>query len=415
MSTTDPSQGRVIPRRRVRPGVYERRNRDGSTTFEVAYRDSDGKQRRETVGPRMKEAVARLAQIKADMSRGQRVAPRRHLTVAAAAEAWLAASGHLRDTTHDAYRAALDHQVLPDFGPRRLESITADDLARWIQRAQTLAYRVERDRAAYPDPEDGPPRKRPSEPYSARTIDIALGVLHRVYRHAARRQGYAGTSPVAALERQERPRDGEARQMVVLTPEQVASLIEQARPAYRPVIAFLAATGCRVGEALGLTWADLDLRERTARIAMQANRKGQRVPLKTMNSRRTLDLPGSLAALLAAHKLAADDTSPQAFVFASMGGNPLDGPNVAARGVRAACKAAKVPVVGPHALRHAHASALLADGWDLAAISRRLGHGSVAVTARIYAHLIEDEDRRRERRDRLDALYGGPTVAAAGS
>jgi hypothetical protein len=44
----------------------------------------------------------------------------------------------------------------------------------------------------------------------------------------------------------------------------------------------------------------------------------------------------------------------------------LGGPNVAARGLRAACKAAGVPVVGPPALSHAHASALLADDWDLA-------------------------------------------------
>lgn len=313
------------------------------------------------------------------------------------------------------YRAALDHQVLPDFGHRRLASITPDDLARWVQRAMTLAYRIERDKAAYPDPVNGPPRKRLSEPYRAETIRIALRTLHGAYAHAIHRQGYAGTSPVAGLERQERPRD-EPKPKMILTPEQVAAVIEHARPAYRPVIAFMAGTGCRIGEALGLTWADLDLTgERTARIAMQANRKGQRVPLKTAHSRRTLDLPASLVARLAALKLAADDTGPQAFVFASMGGNPLDGPNVAARGMRAACKTAGVPVVGPHALRHAHASALLADGWDLAAVSRRLGHGSVAVTAQVYAHLIEDADRRRERRDRLDALYGGPTIAAVQS
>jgi hypothetical protein len=45
---------------------------------------------------------------------------------------------------------------------------------------------------------------------------------------------------------------------------------------------------------------------------------------------------------------------------------------------------------------------------------RRLGHGSLAITAQVYMHLIEDEDRRRKRRDRLDALYGGPAIAAAG-
>lgn len=396
MSTEHPSSGRVIPRRRVRPGVYERRNPDGTTAYEIAYRDSDGRQRRETVGPRMKEAEARLAQVKADMSRGKRIAPRSDLTVAVAAEVWLDSAQHLRQTTRDHYRASLDVHVLPAFGRRRLDAVTPDDVARFIRKAMTQAYATERGR---------------KKPYRAETIRHALRTLHRVYGHAQRRQGFAGTSPVAALERQERPRD-EPKEMVILTPEQVAAVIACAGETYAPVIAFLAGTGCRIGEALGLTWADLDLRgERTARIAMQANRQGQRVPLKTTSSRRTIDLPASLVARLAALKLASDDTSPQGFVFASATGSALDGPNVAARGLRAACKAAGVPVVGPHALRHAHASALLADGWDLAAVSRRLGHSSVATTATFYAHLLEDEARRRERRERLDSIYGGPAVA----
>ena len=67
MSTTNATPpGRV----KVRPGVYARTNGDGTTVYEISFRDSDGRQRRETVGPRMKAAEARLAQIKADMSRG---------------------------------------------------------------------------------------------------------------------------------------------------------------------------------------------------------------------------------------------------------------------------------------------------------------------------------------------------------
>jgi hypothetical protein len=34
---------------------------------------------------------------------------------------------------------------------------------------------------------------------------------------------------------------------------------------------------------------------------------------------------------------------------------------------------------------------------DLAAVSRRLGHGSVAVTAEVYSHLLEDPARRQGR------------------
>jgi len=50
--------------------------------------------------------------------------------------------------------------------------------------------------------------------------------------------------------------------------------------------------------------------------------------------------------------------------------------------------------------------------WDLPAVSRRLGHGSVAITATTYEHLLEDDERRRQRRDRLDGLHGAAGIAA---
>lgn len=144
---------------------------------------------------------------------------------------------------------------------------------------------------------------------------------------------------------------------------------------------------------------------------MQSDRDGRRVPLKTSNGRRTLELHGPLVALLAEHKLAAEDKRAGAFVSASGTGTALNFRNVARRGLVVACERTGVRVVSPHALRHAHASALLADGWDLAAVSRRLGHGSVAITAQTYAHLIEDDARRQERRASLDRLYGPTTLA----
>lgn len=173
MSTTNATG---VGRERVRPGVYRRTNLDGSAVYEIAFRDSDGRQRRETVGPKMRDAEARLAQVKADMSRGQRVARRADLTVKAAAETWLASAGHLRPTTVASYRASLDVHVLPAFGRKRMEAVTPDDLARWARKAMTPAYATERGR---------------SKPYRAATINLALRTLHRVYGHATRRQGIA--------------------------------------------------------------------------------------------------------------------------------------------------------------------------------------------------------------------------------
>jgi integrase len=49
-------------------------------------------------------------------------------------------------------------------------------------------------------------------------------------------------------------------------------------------------------------------------------------------------------------------------------------------------------MVSFHALRHTHASALIAAGLDVVVISRRLGHASPNITLRICGHLFKRDD-----------------------
>lgn len=67
-------------------------------------------------------------------------------------------------------------------------------------------------------------------------------------------------------------------------------------------------------------------------------------------------------------------------------------PDNLSRDWRRAVKALKLPDVMFHALRHSHASALIASGLDVLTVSRRLGHGNPTVTLTTYAHLFEKTD-----------------------
>jgi integrase len=51
-----------------------------------------------------------------------------------------------------------------------------------------------------------------------------------------------------------------------------------------------------------------------------------------------------------------------------------------------------LPRVPFHALRHSHASALIAAGLDAGAVSRRLGHSNPSTTLRIYTHVFNSSD-----------------------
>ena len=80
-------------------------------------------------------------------------------------------------------------------------------------------------------------------------------------------------------------------------------------------------------------------------------------------------------------------------VFGDIDGN-WPNPDGTSGGWRDLVKSRKLPKVTFHALRHTHASALIAAGLNVVAVSRRLGHTSPAITLNVYAHLFvtSDED-----------------------
>ena len=154
---------------------------------------------------------------------------------------------------------------------------------------------------------------------------------------------------------------------------------------------------------------------------MQMDRQGRRVSLKTTRSRRVVEAPGSLVAMLREHKLASSYSQPTDLVFSTRTGRPLEHRSVARRGLARAAKLAELDMNGQriptfHELRHAHASAWIAGGGDLVELSARLGHRDPAITAAVYSHDFEAAARSDQRRARLDALYGaddGSLMAAS--
>ena len=71
---------------------------------------------------------------------------------------------------------------------------------------------------------------------------------------------------------------------------------------------------------------------------------------------------------------------------------------------RQALTGLKLPFVTLHALRHTHASQLIAEGMDPITVSRRLGHASVTITLGVYGHLFSNSDDRAA--DVVEAAFG---------
>jgi len=233
---------------------------------------------------------------------------------------------------------------------------------------------------------------------------IALIALGQICRFGVRR-GWLASNPVAKLEPAEKPH-WTPKQSAILEPEQLAALLEHAGN-YRLLFEFLAHSGLRIGDALGLTWADIDHANGLIRVHRQLSRQREHAPLTTEAGRREVVLAGPLARRRREHRLASRYKQSSDFVFANTLGRGLDYRDVG-EGFRQAVQRADLQSPGKrtlHSLRHGFASLLIANGLNVVYVSRQLGHANPSITLEVYAHLFERADHAPTARGALETSY----------
>lgn len=101
---------------------------------------------------------------------------------------------------------------------------------------------------------------------------------------------------------------------------------------------------------------------------------------------------------------------PEEFVFPGAGSKPMRHGNFYGRHFKPAVRRTlpnELHGLRFHDLRHTCASLLIAQGANLVAICRQLGHSSIEITANRYGHLFPDELDRLA--DALDTIYEART------
>lgn len=404
MSTAD-----ATPRRRREPGARNSniyRRYDG--LLEVGYRDSTGKQRWTRPFDTITAARRERDAILAAKGLGKRVQPNPRLRFGEAAEKWLAEQvSELRPATQASYTTAVRVHLLPRWGARRLDSLTVDDAARMV-------------------------RELRAEGKAEWTISNIAKAASRTFRFALRRLDWHGTNPMTLLDNGERPKVSATPRRRIFEGEELAQTLAAAREPWRTLFAVAAVTGGRMSELLAIRWQDCDLADpctASVRIEAQVDRAGRWAPLKTDESRRTIELPRQLAAMLLRHRAASRYSTGPALVFCSRTRRALGQRNVT-RALRSAMRAATdgeghptFPALhedGPparaalpnfHAFRHSAASQAIRDGEGAEEVSWMLGHRNSNVTRAVYLHEIRDVERVAQRRARMEARYGSALEA----
>jgi integrase len=98
-------------------------------------------------------------------------------------------------------------------------------------------------------------------------------------------------------------------------------------------------------------------------------------------------------------------------VFNSHEGGVLRNYNFRRRVFDRAAQAAGLTGLTPHELRHTAASLAVAEGANVKAVQRMLGHASAAMTLDVYADLFEDDlDQVADRLDRAATRTGADSM-----
>ncbi|MGP5289112.1 tyrosine-type recombinase/integrase [Brachybacterium tyrofermentans] len=189
-----------------------------------------------------------------------------------------------------------------------------------------------------------------------------------------------------------------------LSAAEVSALAAAMPPHLRAAVLVAAWSGLRPGELFALRQADVDAEAGTVTVRRALEEvPGAAItygPPKSAAGRRTVSLPGSVAATLAAHLAEHTGPGPEALVFSSPDGSPM-GSGARSRALAPAREAIGRPDATWHHLRHTGATLAAIAGATQAELQARIGHSTPRAAA-IYQHARADRDRWIA--DQLDRL-----------
>ncbi len=375
--------------------IIETPTADGDVAFAIRFR-AYGKRPKVTLGNKSggwtrQKADDELANVLADVRRGiwqpatpePVAAPAESPTFHAFAEQWFEANRHeWSERTIKDYQWALELHVLPFFSTLELSEITIETVDRF------RAGKLKEGKLA------------PAQ------INKCIKRVSQILEVA---EEYDLIARNPARGRKRKAREPKTQRSWV-EPEQALTLIESSSRFMRPVVATLVGSGLRVGEAVALTWDDVNLATATIKVGKAKTDAG---------SYRELDLPAGLVEELAEWKAGGlrlfaewqkQHPGPVPVFLTKYAGKVRrqSEANVSRR-LKTSIKRATERLtelgieaisdrVTPHSLRRTYASIRAAAKDDPLYVSEQMGHKDVRFTLNLYSKAVK-------RRAKLTGAY----------
>lgn len=260
-----------------------------------------------------------------------------------------------------------DH-ILPAFGSHKIKDISTFQCQQWANDQAKKA--------------DAAPKRYA---YLAKIFDFAV------------RQGVINSNPAALVDRPTRSRSSRSHRSEsnVYSKEELHQFMElcQERLPFQWYVFFrlLAYSGMRRGEALALTWADINKQEHTIQISKTVTRGSDGAYIsetpKTDKSNRIILIDATTLKLIQALPTTSD------FLFPNSKGS-FTAQSVPVKMMHKAVDGSDLRYISPHGLRHTHCSLLFSAGVSIPEVQDRLGHTDVKTTIDVYNHVYQQDKQK---------------------
>ena len=324
--------------------------------------------RKDIYGNTYAECVSKRNAAMADVNAGSYVAPAR-MTVSAWMAQWMQEfMPDIKDSTREEYTATINKRIVPALGKRQLSKLTMIDCQRFINDLSHLA---------------------------PRTIRSTYSLLHKALE-TARKARIITVNPAEDLtlpKIQEQERHA-------LTPEEAQRFLQAIKgDPLENMLVFMLETGVRIGEARGLRWTSVNLKQGEVRILEQLTQKrgkdgAEAFTAPKRDSKRTLYPTDTALAVLRAErdiwnanrrKAGSAWQEQYGLVFAREDGTPTPYRTIAGK-IQRIGKAIGVPDLTAHCLRHTYATDCNDAGINAKTVSASLGHKHTEITTDRYTH-----------------------------
>jgi integrase len=356
--------------RRRPSGLYEARVTVGT--------DENGRQLRKSVyGRTNAEVRAKMITLQGQVQKGASIPRGRIPTLADYAERWL---GQLerRPSTVRRYGELLKFHINPAIGRLQLTKIERSDVVAMMRRVQKAG------------------RKNAT---ANRTRELLRNILNEAIRDELVSRNVAALVPPFPT--------SDATPGKPLPPEDVASFFRLAdKRLDGPLWLFLLGTGCRVGEALALTWELVDFESAVVRFEKELRRERidgewryviqdpKTADLRPDKAKRTVGVPKFVINALERQREEQTALRQRAkvwdvtfgnLVFSTRTGRPANNSELDRR-FDVALKAAGLRDIRLHDLRHSTSSLAASMGIDPKLTAVVLGHANPSMTLDRYTH-----------------------------